>query len=546
MGWSWPSFGAGVAVSAVACLAMLRGCGETDPSGRAAPHGAPSDVPGAAVASGGLAVGDPREEATRRRRRSAESESAAEPSPALRGEATAPEGAAEEVPAADEHEVGAEAHESVMSADLTTMRIVDSSGFVFTLEGGSIVIRGAAIGDHLGATRAAQALARSKATAEAYRASGRAATDGDLQEMLESSDDVSRETAIGLAATADPPRIGFLLRLARDEDVPPSTRATALAAAVEASGNSAAVAAVVVELASSAEIEVRRAALERLGATGAAGANLAAELLASGDYDPSLLDALAAAVAPPARAAGRLRGRPESAVTWAVLRASAALDPPNVGVAQRLPSILRPLVALAEAVPHVPEMLRFAAKSGQTDFLREVIANTTQPTAVRLAALDGALAEEACAAARPALLAVALGDGRNPVELLRASIAHAGPDVLSDPIVREALERLAESHANAWLREEARAKLQDARSGSGADDASLVIHRGIYGKDGLEVDVTTALRSMVVGGRLVVDAGRALAGDPNYGIVKDLWIEYSWRGQRRTRLIREYETLVLP
>jgi hypothetical protein len=60
------------------------------------------------------------------------------------------------------------------------------------------------------------------------------------------------------------------------------------------------------------------------------------------------------------------------------------------------------------------------------------------------------------------------------------------------------------------------------------------------------VDVTAALRAMVVGGRLVVEAGNALAGDPLVGTVKDLAVTYEWRGQRRTRTIREYETLTLP
>jgi len=137
-----------------------------------------------------------------------------------------------------------------------------------------------------------------------------------------------------------------------------------------------------------------------------------------------------------------------------------------------------------------------------------------------------------------------LADGRSPVELLRAVLERCPRELVADGGVKAVVAALADTHPNAWLREEARAKLQ--ASPPPGDAGGLRIVEAVYGKDGKAVDVTRVLAGMVVGGRLVVEAGNALAGDPSLGVVKDLAVTYEWRGERRTRTVREYETLTLP
>ena len=47
-------------------------------------------------------------------------------------------------------------------------------------------------------------------------------------------------------------------------------------------------------------------------------------------------------------------------------------------------------------------------------------------------------------------------------------------------------------------------------------------------------------------GRLQVYAGNQLTGDPCPGVVKQLAVEYSYEGARRTRVIPEGQSLSLP
>jgi hypothetical protein len=173
-----------------------------------------------------------------------------------------------------------------------------------------------------------------------------------------------------------------------------------------------------------------------------------------------------------------------------------------------------------------------------------VAVDTSLPTPVRLGAVDAAAAAPACADGLASLFAATLSDHGSPVELLRAVVQRVPAAFVADGGVKSALKALAEHHQNAWLREEARAKLQ--ASAPPGEGGTLKIVSGVYGRDGRTVDVTQALAAMVVGGRLVVEAGNALAGDPFAGTVKDLTVVYVWNGERRTRTIAEYETLTLP
>jgi hypothetical protein len=193
---------------------------------------------------------------------------------------------------------------------------------------------------------------------------------------------------------------------------------------------------------------------------------------------------------------------------------------------------------------HADDVFAAVAAAGHVVFLRSVAVSTSTPTMLRLAAVNAAVAAPACADGRAALLAATLSDGRSPVELLRAVLQRVPSGDVADGGVKAAIRDLATLHPNQWLREDARAKLQAAPPPE--TEGSLKIVSGVYGKDGRTVDVTGALASMVVGGRLVVEAGNALAGDPLVGVVKELSVTYVWKGERRTRLIDEYEVLTLP
>lgn len=76
--------------------------------------------------------------------------------------------------------------------------------------------------------------------------------------------------------------------------------------------------------------------------------------------------------------------------------------------------------------------------------------------------------------------------------------------------------------------------------------ADLVIHTAIYAAAGKSVDLTEALTRKIIDGRLEIVATNELGGDPNYGVAKELVVEYAYQGQRLKKTVREGETLSLP
>lgn len=396
---------------------------------------------------------------------------------------------------------------------------------------------------------ATQGLARARAAADEAAVAGRVVSDTSLDALASSGDDGDRETLIGLALAADPPRIDRLLKVARDTKIGGSLRATALYAAVEAAEEDAGVGAAVADLSVDADVLVRRTAIELFPRIGARGADRAIQILRAGDYPAEFLAPLARAVAMSEKALDFLLGPCDPEAAFAVIGALAEMDADAVSPAARenllarLPDIVRPLLTAPEMLLHT-DAFGACAAGGHATFLRGVAVNSSLPTAIRLAAAYAEMDDEACADGWPSLFAGVLADGRNPVELLRAVLDRVPSEVLADPGVRASITTLAESHPNAWLREEARAKLQIAPTST--PDSVLRVVSAVYGKDGATTDVTDVIRSMVVGGRLVVEAGNDLAGDPLVGVVKDLAVTYVWKGERRTRTIHEYEVLTLP
>lgn len=543
MRWSWPAFGAGVAVGAILCLGLL-----------AREGGLPADSRPETVGAAPSTAGAP--------------EPRPSPAPRARSDGLRSRAAAAGAPAGDAAAATAGPVESSASGVATRSGgvVVDDEGRRLDVDGAgrwsiqvptlrvdgelvALVDVGNVMWDpDVASAPVAQGLVRAKSAADALAESGASTLDVDA--MLASDDDSTREAGIGLALRAVPPMLDRLLRAALDADAPGSLRATALLAASEAAPRGdRGFAEAVVKLASDANVDVRRVAVSLLERAGAAGADRAVAMLREGDWSEDLLDPLARAVAASDRALDFLLGPSDAAAAFAVLRAVATTQPGSLAARQRLldrlPDAVRPLLGAPEMTIRAGETFPLVAAAGHAAFLRGVAVATNLPTSVRLAAVDAAANAPACAAGLPSLLAAALSDAQSPVEFLRAVLVRAPREARADGGVKAAIEALATHHPNAWLREEARAALQ-ASPPPATEPGSLRIVSGVYGKDGSTVDVTAALRAMVVGGRLVVEAGNALAGDPLVGTVKDLAVTYEWRGQRRTRTIREYETLTLP
>jgi hypothetical protein len=74
----------------------------------------------------------------------------------------------------------------------------------------------------------------------------------------------------------------------------------------------------------------------------------------------------------------------------------------------------------------------------------------------------------------------------------------------------------------------------------------LEIVRARYGATGNWVDVTQQVRGKVKDGRVAVEAGNELAGDPAYGVAKVLEVEYRLAGKTGVRRVDEGQVLRLP
>lgn len=67
-----------------------------------------------------------------------------------------------------------------------------------------------------------------------------------------------------------------------------------------------------------------------------------------------------------------------------------------------------------------------------------------------------------------------------------------------------------------------------------------------YGADGKNVDVTEILQERAKNGDLVIQASNGIAGDPCYGRVKYLNVEYLFDGKTFKREVCEGQTLIIP
>lgn len=80
-----------------------------------------------------------------------------------------------------------------------------------------------------------------------------------------------------------------------------------------------------------------------------------------------------------------------------------------------------------------------------------------------------------------------------------------------------------------------------------AQNGPLKINHAYYGKNGAGRDVTGRLRRMVVNGTLDVKiTNDNMGGDPNKGADKSCKVDYTFRGQRNTTVVKEGDRLKLP
>ena len=105
------------------------------------------------------------------------------------------------------------------------------------------------------------------------------------------------------------------------------------------------------------------------------------------------------------------------------------------------------------------------------------------------------------------------------------------------------VEDFARAHPDPWLRSAARETLARVESEAGEP---LLIRTAFYGARGKFVDVTTALRDRVEDGKLRTSASNELAGDPAFGIGKELVVEYQVGSLRFVRAVHEGGSVHLP
>jgi hypothetical protein len=88
------------------------------------------------------------------------------------------------------------------------------------------------------------------------------------------------------------------------------------------------------------------------------------------------------------------------------------------------------------------------------------------------------------------------------------------------------------------------AQTQNSKTGSGG--SQLEILRAVYGSDNVQVDVTDDLRDRIRGDSLKTTANNNIKGDPEFGQVKNLTVEYRYGGVTLTNHFREGAVVILP
>jgi len=77
-------------------------------------------------------------------------------------------------------------------------------------------------------------------------------------------------------------------------------------------------------------------------------------------------------------------------------------------------------------------------------------------------------------------------------------------------------------------------------------ESQFEILKAVYWTSKASVDVTEELRKRIVGNKLDVTASNKIKGDPDYGTVKKLTIEYRFDGNTVTKEFTEGERIIIP
>ena len=88
--------------------------------------------------------------------------------------------------------------------------------------------------------------------------------------------------------------------------------------------------------------------------------------------------------------------------------------------------------------------------------------------------------------------------------------------------------------------------VQRPNSASGSNGSKLQILRAVYGTANAQVDVTAELQDRIRGDSLKAIASNNIKGDPEFGQVKNLTVEYSYGGVTFTNHFTEGAFLELP
>jgi hypothetical protein len=78
------------------------------------------------------------------------------------------------------------------------------------------------------------------------------------------------------------------------------------------------------------------------------------------------------------------------------------------------------------------------------------------------------------------------------------------------------------------------------------NDSALLILKAVYGSSTKKIDVVEQIRALARDGKLTVTASNDIAGDPHFGPVKTLHIDYLYNGEEGSVDVTEGQTVSIP
>jgi hypothetical protein len=75
---------------------------------------------------------------------------------------------------------------------------------------------------------------------------------------------------------------------------------------------------------------------------------------------------------------------------------------------------------------------------------------------------------------------------------------------------------------------------------------NLSVSKAVYGANGVGIDVTEKLNSLIENNALRIKANNSMAGDPTPGVIKTLVVDFCFNGINLNKVVNENEELTLP